>query len=101
MRADQIDQRGLAGAIRAHEREKFALVDDEVHVVAGAGLAELLAEVDRLEKDHEDVSFGPSCSLSFLAAADSAPTIPVGKSMTSSTSTTPSRSCQYSVDATA
>ena len=97
MRADEIDERGLAGAVRADEREKLPLVDDEIHVVAGAGLAELLAEIDRLEKDHEDFSFGRS----LLASAEIAPTIPVGSSITSRTSTTPSRSCQYSVVATA
>ncbi len=97
MPADQIDERGLAGAVRADEREKFALVDGEIHAIAGVGVAELLAEIDRLEKDHEDFSFGRSLS----ATAEIAPTIPVGNSMTSSTSTTPSSSCQYSVVATA
>src|SRR5215510_3446607 len=95
--ADQIDERGLAGAVRAHQREKFALVDGEIHAVAGAQVAELLAEIDRLEKDHEDFS----CGHSLPATAEIAPTIPVGKSMTRSTRTTPSRSCQYSVVATA
>src|SRR5262245_27010637 len=94
--ADQINERGLAGAVRAHEREEFALVDGEIHAIAGAQVAELLAEIDRLEKDHEDFSCGRSLS----ATAEIAPTIPVGKSMTSSTRTTPSRSCQYSVVAT-
>src|SRR5215472_13291866 len=97
MSADQIDQRGLPGAVRAHQREKFALVDGEIHVIAGANVAEPLAEIDRLEKDHEDFSCGRSLS----ATAEIAPTIPVGKSMTRSTRTTPSRSCQYSVVATA
>src|SRR5262245_23654926 len=95
--ADQINERGLAGAVRAHEREEFALVDGEIHAVAGTQVAELLAEIDRLEKDHEDFSCGRSLS----ATAEIAPTIPVGKSMTRSTRTTPSRSCQYSVVATA
>src|SRR5947209_4356744 len=97
MPADQIDERSLAGAVRAHEREKFALVDGEIHVIAGAQVAEPLAEIDRLEKDHEDFSRGRSLP----ATAEIAPTIPVGKSMTRSTRTTPSRSCQYSVVATA
>src|SRR5215469_11146615 len=97
MPADQIDERSLAGAVRAHQREEFTLVDGEIHAVAGAQVAELLAEIDRLEKDHEDFS----CGRSLLATAEIAPTIPVGKSMTSSTRTTPSRSCQYSVVATA
>ena len=93
MRADQIDERCLAGAVRADQRKELALVDDEVHAVAGAGLAELLAKIDRLKKDHEDFSFGRSLA----ASAEIAPTMPVGSSMTSSTRTTPSRSCQYSV----
>src|SRR5499427_10416302 len=97
MPADQIDERSLAGAVRAHQREEFTLVDGEIHVVAGAQVAELLAEIERLEKDHEDFS----CGRSLPATAEIAPTIPVGKSMTSSTRTTPSRSCQYSVVATA
>src|SRR6266567_1317929 len=97
MSADQIDERGLAGAVRAYEREKFALVDGEIHAIAGVDIAELLAEIDRLEKDHEDFSCGRSLS----ATAEIAPTIPVGNSITRSTRTTPSRSCQYSVVATA
>src|SRR5215471_7970762 len=97
MPADQIDERSLASAVRAHQREEFTLVDGEIHVVAGAQVAELLAEIDRLEQDHEDFS----CGRSLPATAEIAPTIPVGKSMTRSTRTTPSRSCQYSVVATA
>src|SRR5262244_4498155 len=97
MSADQFCERSLAGSVRAHQREEFTLVDGEIHAVAGAQVAELLAEIDRLEKDHEDFSCGRSLS----ATAEIAPTIPVGKSMTSSTRTTPSRSCQYSVVATA
>ena len=54
-------------------------------------------QIDRLEKDHGTFSFRRNLS----ATAESAPTIPVGNSSTSSTSTTPSRSCQYSVVATA
>src|SRR4030095_15071035 len=81
--SDQIDERGLAGAVRAHEREKFALVDGEIHVIAGVDVAELLAEIDRLEKDHAGFSFHPRLA----AAAEIAPTIPVGNSMTRSTRT--------------
>ena len=58
---------------------------------------EVLTLIDRLEQDHEDFS----CGRSLPATAAIAPTIPVGKSMTRSTRTTPSRSCQYSVVATA
>src|SRR6516162_9640282 len=97
LRADEIDERRLAGAVRANEGEELALVDHEVHPVAGLGLAELLAEIDGLKKDHAIFSFGRS----LLTSAERAPTIPVGSSSTSSTSTTPSRNCQYSVVATA
>src|SRR5262245_3182678 len=97
MSADQVDERGLAGSVGTHERQEFPLVDDEVHMVAGAQVAELLGEIDRLEEDHEDFSLRQSLP----ASAEIATTIPVGSSMTSSTSTTPSRSCQYSVVATA
>src|SRR5262249_55287162 len=97
MSADQIDERGLAGAVRAHQREKFALVDGEIHAIAGVHAAKRLREIDVLEKDHEYFS----CGGSFPATAEIAPTMPVGKSMTRSTRTTPSRSCQYSVVATA
>src|SRR5262249_23851637 len=97
MSADQIDERSLAGAVRAHQREEFTLVDGEIHVVAGAQVAELLAEIDRLEKDHEDFS----CGRSLPATAEIAPTIPVGKSMTRSTRTKLTSSCQSPVVATA
>src|SRR6185295_18830542 len=97
MRADQVDQRGLAGAVRADERQKLALVDGEIDVVAGLGLAELLPEVDGLQQDHDGRSFG----WNFLMSASSPPTMPVGSRITIATSTTPSRSCQYSVVATA
>src|SRR5262249_10799689 len=97
MPADQIDERGLAGAVRAHEREKFTLVDGEIQCAAGAKVAKPLAEIDRLGKDHEDFPRGRSLP----PTAEIAPTMPVGKSMTRSTRTTPSRSCQYSVVAIA
>src|SRR3984893_3134262 len=60
MSAYQIDQRGLAGAVRAHEREKFPLVDGEIDVIAGAQVAEPLVEIDRLENDQQDFSRGRS-----------------------------------------
>src|SRR5262249_40076850 len=52
MAADQIDERGLAGAVGAHQREKFALVDGEIHAIAGVNVAELFAQVDGLKKNH-------------------------------------------------
>src|SRR5215216_3187075 len=97
MRADQVDERRLAGAVRPNEREEFSLVDDEIHAVTGACLAELLPQVHGFEQDRHGVPFAFSLSVNF----DTAPTIPVGSTKISITSTTPSKSCQYSVVATA
>src|SRR5260221_2111030 len=97
MRADQIDQRCLAGAVRAYQRQEFALVHDEIETVAGARFTELLAQVDGPEKDHGAAFRWRSR----FPASDIAPTIPVGNTSTRVTSTTPSNSCQYSVVATA
>src|SRR5262249_21018460 len=52
MRADQIDERSLAGAVRSDQGEEFTLVHDEIEAVAGLGVAELLPEIHRLEQDH-------------------------------------------------
>src|SRR4029077_7170489 len=97
MRADQIDEGRLARPVRAHQRQEFPLVDDEIEAVAGARFAELLSQVDCLEQDHVEAFR----SLSHCPARDIAPTMPVGKTSTRATSTTPSKSCQYSVLATA
>src|SRR5215510_312294 len=97
MRADEVYERGLACAVRSDERQELALVHDEIHAVAGAGFAELFAQINGLQQNCHDFTFG----LSLLASCDSAPTMPVGKTMTSSTSTVPSKACQYSVVATA
>ena len=76
MRADQIDERGLAGAVRPDEGE-LALLHDEIHAVAGAGFAELFAQIDSLKQDRHGFTFMPS----LLARNDSAPTMPVGNTI--------------------
>ena len=45
--ADQVHKCRLAGAVRADERQKLALIDGKIEAVAGLGLAELLAQIDR------------------------------------------------------
>src|SRR5207247_420830 len=42
---DQIDERRLAGAVGADEREHLPLLDREIHVVHGVGVAEILDEI--------------------------------------------------------
>src|SRR5262249_49762597 len=64
MRADQIDQRSLAGAVGPDQRQEFTLVDHEIQAVVGAGLAEILPQVHGLEQDHVRTSL--------LSAADPA-----------------------------
>src|SRR5439155_5794473 len=92
MRADQIDERGLARAVRADQRQELALVHDEIETVAGLGFPELLTQIDGLEKDH---GAAPSWRWrSRCPNRDIAPTMPVGNTSTSVTSTTPSKSCQ-------
>src|SRR5258706_90977 len=95
--ADQIDQGGLARSVRAHQRQEFALIHDEIEAIAGARFAELLPQIDGLEEDHGAAFRG----LRRCPTRDIAPTLPAGKTSTRVTSTTPSKSCQYSVLATA
>ena len=54
--ADHIDERGLAGAVRSHQRDELTLLNGEVDVVDGARLAEIALEVDGLQESH----FNPS-----------------------------------------
>src|SRR5215467_13612699 len=97
MCADEVYEGGLACAVRSNQRQELALVDDEIHAVAGAGFAELLAQINCLQQDRHDFTFNSD----LVASHDSAPTMPVGSTMTSRTSTVPSKACQYSVVATA
>ena len=88
---------GLAGAVRADERKEFALVHDEIHAVAGFGFAELFSKLDGLEKDHSVFSCGRSLGDQFGDRADD----PGRQQKHEQHQNEPSRSCQYSVVATA
>src|SRR5439155_10884996 len=72
LRADEVDERSLAGAVRADERKELAFVDDEIHAVARSRIAELFSQLDGLEKNHADFSFGRNLP----TRSESAPTIP-------------------------
>src|SRR6059036_1365192 len=61
---DQVDERGLAGAVRADQRQDLVLLDREVHVVDGVRVAKPLHEVLRDEQAH----LGPSTSAPPLEA---------------------------------
>ncbi len=82
-RADDIDERGLAGAVGADKRDELALLDAQVDVVDGARLAEIALEVDGLQESHV------SALLSLAARRASVPTMPVGSTITRTTSTQP------------
>jgi len=64
-------------------------------VVDSMRIAEVLLEMDRLEEAHE------ALLVNLAARRAAVPTMPDGSANTRTTSTTPSRSCQYSVLATA
>ena len=94
--ADDVAERGLAGAVRADQRDELALLDGQLDVVDGARLAEVLLQIDRLAGG----SWRPPREPGWQGARPSR-RCPVGSTITRTTSTTPSRSCQYSVLATA
>ena len=93
--AHDVAERGLAGTIGADQRNELALLDGQIDIVDSVRIAEVLLEMDRLEEAHEV----PLVNLAARRAA--VPTMPDGSANTRTTSTTPSRSCQYSVLATA
>src|SRR5262249_6874655 len=86
--AHDVAQRGLARAVRADQRYEFAFGDSQVHVVDGAGLAEIALQVAGLEEDH-------ALLLALARMRPAVPTMPAGSTRTRKTSTTPSRNCQY------
>src|SRR5712692_1580057 len=90
-RADQVDQRGLARAVGADEREELAFVDGEVDAVHRAGFAEVLLESLCPQKIH----------LNFADRRCAVPTIPAGRNVTRTIRIAPSVICQYSVTAIA
>jgi hypothetical protein len=54
-----VDQRGLAGAVRADDGDEFALADRQAHAVERHVGAVELADVPRLEDHARDTSIGP------------------------------------------
>ena len=50
--ADHIDERGLAGAVGADQRDELALGDGQVDVVDGVRVAEIFLQIDGLEEIH-------------------------------------------------
>ena len=51
-RADDIDKRRLAGAVRPDQRDELAFLDGNADVVDGARIAEIPLQVDGLEQRH-------------------------------------------------
>src|SRR5512140_581731 len=88
--ADQVDEAGLAGAVGADQREDLAFDDAEVHVVDGARLAEVLLQLAGLEQRRHRASLLRPAAQSSRAV----PTMPVGRTSTRITSTTPRKACQ-------
>ena len=88
--ADQVHQRGLAGAVGADQRQHLALLHPEVHVIDGAELAELLEQAPGLEQYAH-------FALHRAHRRSAVPTIPVGSESTRTTRMRPSSPCQYTV----
>src|SRR5262249_29261263 len=93
--ADQVDEGGLPRPVGADEGEHLTLRRLEVDVVDGVGLAEVLGELLGAEDAHAAALRGRHTSRRAV------PTIPAGRASTSTTSTTPSTICQYTVWPTA
>src|SRR5206468_1401640 len=98
-RADEVDERGLARAVGADERQELAFVDREIHAVDRARVAEALVEIlGAQQRGH----FAPCLRrLSHSESRTAVPTIPAGRNVTSAIRITPSVICQYSVEAIA
>src|SRR6516162_7818274 len=89
--ADDVAERSLPGSVGADHGNELAFRNGQVDVIDGMRVAEIFLQVDRLQEGHfvRLPSFIASCAV--------VPTMPAGSAMTRTTSTTPSRSCQYSV----
>src|ERR1700740_2486057 len=89
--ADDVAEGSLPGSVGADHGNKLAFCNGQVDVVDSVRVAEIFLQVDRLQESHlVDLP-------SFVASRAVVPTMPAGSAMTRMTSTTPSRSCQYSV----
>src|SRR6185436_18218939 len=85
--AEHVEQRGLARARRAHDRDVLAGLDREVHVVERVHLlaADLVLSADAAELHHQGVLMG---------ARERVPVRPRYSGVASAPSTTPSRSIE-------
>src|SRR5262249_55541266 len=81
---DDVEAGRLAGAVGADQRQELALADVEADIGDRAHAAERLAEVAHGEDAH-------GCALPAARHLASAPTIPPGKTSTSSRITRPNR----------
>src|SRR6185437_9068229 len=83
--ADAVDQRALAGAVRADQAESFAGVDVEADVVERNEAAEPLADILHAQQ-------GGHLRLRACSRSCTSPTIPFGAMMTKAISSTPTSS---------
>src|SRR6476646_9054258 len=91
MGADDVAERSLSGSVGADHGNELAFRNGQVDIVDSVRVAVIFLQVNRLKEGH--FVHLPS----FAASRAVVPTIPAGSAMTRTTSTTPSRSCQYSV----
>src|SRR5262249_37063457 len=87
--ADQIDQRGLAGAVAADEGEHLTRCHGEVDVVHRVGVPEVFRELVGPQEGHD-----ASARANRMATRCAVPTMPVGSASTRTTRTTPRNICQ-------
>ena len=83
--ADQVEERGLAGAVGTDDGAQLAGLDRHRHVVDGDQAAELLGDVLDPQQAH-DITFRRIM-----------PSTPRGKNSTTSTKNRPMNDCQFSV----
>src|SRR5205823_3007205 len=87
--ADDIDERRLAGAVGADERQHLALANGEVDVVHRVRIAEVLGQLAGGEQAHD-----AGALRHFWVSRATIPMMPVGSAITIVTSTTPRNICQ-------
>ena len=83
--ADEIEERGLAGAVGSDDRAKLAFVDGQRHVAHGDQAAEAPADVPDLEHAHASLSRRMK------------PSKPRGKNSTIAMNSTPTNDIQLTV----
>ena len=83
--ADQVEEGGLAGAVRADDRAQLAGLDRHRHVVDGDQAAEMLGDVLDPQQAHD------------VTLRRMMPSTPRGKNSTTSTKNRPMNDIQFSV----